>query len=103
MSEGFSWHARHYKWNPTPKRTCLCGQCTPSRLLKAFLQDEEEKKKEKQISIDRTREGISCGIQPAGQVEASNRRGGGGGKARKTGARERKLSITITQNQSSTL
>jgi hypothetical protein len=103
MSKGSPWHARHYKWNPTPKIRGLCGQCTRSRLSKAFLQEEEENKKEKQISINHAREGISCGGQPAGQVEASNRRGGGGGKARNTGARERKLGITITQNQSSTL
>jgi hypothetical protein len=37
------------------------------------------------------------------RLRANNRRAGGGGKARNTGARERNLSITITQNQSSTV
>jgi hypothetical protein len=38
---------------------------------------------------------------PACRLRANNRRGGGGGKVRNTGARERNLSIAITQNQSS--
>jgi hypothetical protein len=38
-----------------------------------------------------------------GRLRAINRRGGEGGKARNTRARERNLSITITRNQSSTV
>jgi hypothetical protein len=38
-----------------------------------------------------------------GRLRANNRRAGGGGKARNTGAQERNLGITITQNQSSTV
>jgi hypothetical protein len=38
-----------------------------------------------------------------GTMRATNRWGGVGGKARTTGVRERSLSITITQNQNSTV
>jgi hypothetical protein len=38
-----------------------------------------------------------------GRLRANNWRGGGGRKARNTGARKRNLSITITRNQSSTV
>jgi hypothetical protein len=37
------------------------------------------------------------------RLRENNRRGGGGGKARNTGMRERNLSMTITQNQNSTV
>jgi hypothetical protein len=60
-----------------------------------------KKKKKKQIGINHTQEGIGCSLQ--GRLRAKNRRGGGGGKARNTGAQERNHSIAITQNQSSTV
>jgi hypothetical protein len=61
---------------------------------------EKEKKEKKKKQINHTSKGIGRGCQPARQVEADNRKGRGGGKARNTGVQERNLSITITRSQS---
>jgi hypothetical protein len=56
----------------------------------------KEKKKEKQININYTQEGIDIGHSLRGSSRANNRRGGG--KAGEQRARNMNLMSTITRN-----
>jgi hypothetical protein len=63
-------------------------------------QDQKRRRKSKaELTIPKRASTTAGSLH--GKFRASNRRGEGGGKARNTGARERNLSIAITQSQSS--
>jgi hypothetical protein len=81
---------------PELPRTCAY---TPRRYNLMITTWRRRRRRKSVLTVPKRASAAAASLQ--GRLRANDMRGGGGGKARNTGARERNCSIAITQKQSS--